>query len=41
MGKGLGYVDIHLLMSAMLTRAPLWTLDKRLREVSTVFGLTH
>ena len=34
MGKGLGYIDIHLLMSAMLTRIPLWTIDKRLHEVS-------
>ena len=33
-GKGLGYIDIHLLMSAMLTRIPLWTIDKRLHEVS-------
>jgi predicted nucleic acid-binding protein len=41
MGKGLGFIDIHLLMSAMLTRVPLWTLDKRLREVSTLLGLTH
>jgi predicted nucleic acid-binding protein len=34
MGKGLGYIDIHLLMSALLTRIPLWTIDKRLHEVS-------
>jgi hypothetical protein len=34
MGKGLGYIDIHLLMSSLLTRIPLWTIDKRLHEVS-------
>jgi predicted nucleic acid-binding protein len=34
MGKGLGYIDIHLLMAALLTRIPLWTIDKRLHEVS-------
>ncbi len=34
MGKGLGYIDIHLLMSALLTGIPLWTIDKRLQEVS-------
>jgi len=34
MGKGLGYIDIHLLMSALLTKVPLWTVDKRLHEVS-------
>jgi len=40
MGKGLGYIDIHLLMSAMLTRIPLWTIDKRLHEVSLIL-LSH
>ena len=34
MGKGLGYIDIHLLMSALLTKVPLWTTDKRLQEIS-------
>jgi predicted nucleic acid-binding protein len=34
MGKGLGYIDIHLLMAALLTRIPLWTIDKRLHETS-------
>ena len=33
MGKGLGYVDMNLLASAILTKVPLWTLDKKLREV--------
>lgn len=40
MGKGLGYIDIHLLMSAMLTGIPLWTIDKRLHEVSLLL-LSH
>ncbi len=35
MGKGLGYIDMHLLASAVLTGVPLWTLDKRLRDVSS------
>jgi predicted nucleic acid-binding protein len=30
MGKGLGYVDIHLLASVLLTGVSLWTLDKKL-----------
>jgi predicted nucleic acid-binding protein len=34
MGKGLGYVDIHLLASAMLSGIPIWTLDKTLRAAS-------
>jgi hypothetical protein len=32
MGKGLGYIDIHLLLSALLTNIPLWTTDLRLNE---------
>lgn len=34
MGKGLGYVDNHLLVSAILTDAPLWSFDKRLAQVA-------
>jgi len=41
MGKGLGYFDIHLLISALLTRMPLWTRDKRLHEVSLALLPTH
>jgi len=39
MGKGLGYIDMHLLASAMLTKVPLWTLDKKLNEISLKLGL--
>jgi predicted nucleic acid-binding protein len=39
MGKGLGYIDMHLLASAMLTHMPLWTLDKRLMNVSSTLGV--
>lgn len=41
MGKGLGYIDIHLLMSALLTGVPLWTIDKRLHEVSSKLLPAH
>jgi hypothetical protein len=34
MGKGLGYIDIHLLASALLTDARLWTFDKRLDNIA-------
>jgi predicted nucleic acid-binding protein len=34
MGKGLGYVDAHLLAAALLTGVPLWTLDKKLDKVA-------
>jgi predicted nucleic acid-binding protein len=41
MGKGLGYIDMHLLVSSILSETPLWTLDKRLQieavELDTAF----
>ncbi|HJX14939.1 MAG TPA: PIN domain-containing protein [Candidatus Deferrimicrobiaceae bacterium] len=39
MGRGIGWVDVHLLASARLTGIPLWTLDRRLREVAGSLGL--
>jgi hypothetical protein len=39
MGKGLGYIDMHLLAAARLTGVPLWTLDKRLNEVAKKLGV--
>ena len=41
MGKGLGYIDIHLLMSALLTGIPLWTVDKKLHECATSLLSSH
>ena len=40
MGKGLGYVDVHLLAAASLTGAPIWTFDKRLDDVSQEMWLS-
>jgi predicted nucleic acid-binding protein len=40
-GKGLGWVDAHLLAAATLSDTPLWTLDRALRraaEALNVFG---
>jgi predicted nucleic acid-binding protein len=34
MGRGLGYVDVHLLASVMLEGALIWTLDKQLAEIA-------
>ena len=34
MGKGIGYVDAHLIASAVLTGIPIWTLDKQLAQVA-------
>jgi predicted nucleic acid-binding protein len=41
MGKGLGYVDIHLLASAALTGIAIWTLDRRLQQTATILGLAY
>ncbi|MEX0729460.1 MAG: type II toxin-antitoxin system VapC family toxin [Aquisalimonadaceae bacterium] len=42
MGRGIGYIDVHLLASAALTdRARLWTRDKRLRTVAEELDLSY
>ncbi len=39
-GRGVGYLDVHLLASAMLTaNTRLWTLDKRLAAVATELNI--
>ncbi len=41
-GKGIGYVDVHLLASVALTYgAALWTRDKRLRAAAEVPGCAY
>jgi predicted nucleic acid-binding protein len=37
-GRGLGYVDSHLLAAALIDRLQLWTLDKALQQVAHEFG---
>lgn len=39
MGRGIGYVDAHLLASARLSHARLWTLDRRLAAAAQEQGL--
>jgi hypothetical protein len=39
MGKGLGYIDMHLLASALLTEVSIWTIDKGLGAISTKLGI--
>ncbi len=40
MGLGIGIVDVHLLASAIISKIPLWTLDKRLIMAAKQMG-TH
>jgi len=39
MGVGLGYVDVHLLASTLLTKTPIWTFDKKLNSIATKLKL--
>ena len=34
MGKGIGYIDAHLLASACLSNVYLWSFDKRLKDIA-------
>lgn len=38
-GRGVGYVDIHLLASAVVANARLWTRDRRLAQAATGLGV--
>jgi predicted nucleic acid-binding protein len=40
MGRGLGYVDIHLLASAIIGNVVLWTYDRRLHKVAAELGVS-
>jgi predicted nucleic acid-binding protein len=40
-GLGIGYVDAHLLASARLSAATLWTRDKHLHEAAAGMGCAH
>jgi hypothetical protein len=39
MGKGIGYIDAHLLASAALSQMPLWTQDRALKHAATMLKL--
>ena len=39
MGKGIGFVDVHLLASAQLIGVRLWTADKRLNSAADLLEL--
>jgi len=41
MGKGVGFVDVHLLASAQLIGVQLWTADKRLKSAADQFELAY
>jgi predicted nucleic acid-binding protein len=39
MGRGLGWIDMHLLASATLARIPFWTVDRRLAVIAHELGV--
>ena len=42
MGRGLGWIDLHLLASSIIAKVPLWSADKRLSAVAREIGVhTH
>jgi len=41
MGKGLGYVDIHLLSSAMLSETLILTYDRKLSEIAAKLNMNY
>ena len=40
-GRGIGWIDIHLLASAVVGRVRLWTADNRLAAIAEELGLAH
>jgi len=41
MGKGLGYVDVHLLGSAVLSGISFWTTDRQLAQAASALGVCY
>ena len=40
-GRGIGWVDAHLLASALVGRTSLWTADPRLAAAATELGINY
>jgi len=38
-GRGIGWIDAHLLASALLSRSVFWTFDRRLSEIALSLGV--
>ncbi|MBN1832859.1 MAG: PIN domain-containing protein [Deltaproteobacteria bacterium] len=41
MNKGIGYIDVHLLASALISETPLWTFDKALEKVAKRLSIEY
>lgn len=40
-GRGIGWIDAHLLASALVGRLQLWTADPRLATLAAEFGIAY
>lgn len=40
-GRGIGWIDVHLLASAMVEQYPLWTADPSLSVLATELGIAY
>jgi len=40
-GKGIGWMDAHLLASSLLSGTPIWTADKKLRSLGAILGVLY
>ncbi len=40
-GRGIGWIDQHLLVSSLLSHARLWTLDSRLSNMAARLGIAY
>lgn len=40
-GRGIGWIDAHLIASALLSRSPLWTFDRKLGAVASSLGVSY
>jgi predicted nucleic acid-binding protein len=40
-GRGVGWIDVHLLASALAGGVKLWTADAALRELAAEFGVAY
>lgn len=41
MGRGVGYIDMHLLAASVIYAANIWTRDKRLLAIAKELGLVY
>ena len=41
MNKGIGYVDVNLLGSALVSETPLWTFDKALTRIANQLSIEY